>query len=177
VERPIPQLNWTFTSRLISAGLRTDVRTVDDADIKELVEQAIPKKEILRVEGRKVLEALDIVYVEPSVVEMLNAVIGEGSEFEEEDFEYGSVSDEIDDHSDYSDLESEGYDGFDFYPPFMGPMDGEEEEGEEEEENEQGEQGEQGEDGWDEDHSSEFDDYDENGQMPIPVPLLFGLLM
>ncbi|KAM0196940.1 hypothetical protein ACHAPA_006144 [Fusarium lateritium] len=178
VGRPTPQLNWTFTSRLISAGLRTDVRTVDDADVKELVEQAIPKKEILRIEGRKVLEALDIVYVEPSVVEMLSAVIGEDSEYEEEDFEYGSVSDEIDDHSDYSDLESEGYEGFNFYPPFMGPMDGEDEEGEEEEENEQGEQGEQeGEDGWDEDHSSEFDDYDENGQMPIPVPLLFGLLM
>ncbi|KAL4722752.1 hypothetical protein ACLX1H_009987 [Fusarium chlamydosporum] len=169
---PRPQLNWTFTNRLISAGLRTDVKTIEDKSIKELVEQAIPKNEVLRVEGRKVLEALDIVYTEPTVIEMLNATIGVDDE-DPEDFEYGSVSDEIDDHTDYSGgLDSDGYDDFDFFPGYM--------EGEEDDENEENEPGDyDGEGGWgDEDHSSDFDDdYDDDAHIPIPVPLLFGLLM
>jgi hypothetical protein len=155
---------------LISAGLRTDVKTLEDKDVKELVEQAIPKNEVLRLEGRKVLEALDIVYTEPTVIEMLNATIG-GDDEDPEDFEYGSVSDEIDD-TDYSGIDSDGYDGFDFFPGYM--------EGEEDEENEENDQGEQdGEGGWgDEGYSSDFDDdYDDDGHIPIPVPFLFGLLM
>ncbi|KAJ9426496.1 ankyrin repeat-containing domain protein [Fusarium oxysporum] len=174
----VPQLNWTFTSRLISAGLRTDVTTLDDEDVKELVEQAIPKTEVLKVEGRKVLEALDIAYVEPSVSDILNATIGmdvEGEDAEEEeegeDFEYGSVSDEIDDHSDYYDVDSDGV-PFELFPPYMGGGDGDEDE---EDENDQGEQ--DGEDGWGEGNSSDFDDYDDGAPMPIPAPLLFGFLI
>ncbi|KLP01431.1 uncharacterized protein Y057_9403 [Fusarium fujikuroi] len=181
----VPTLNWTFTSRLISAGLRTDVTTLDDKDVKELVKQAIPKTEVLRVEGRKVLEAFDIVYVEPSVVDILNANIGiddegerereeEDEDEEGEDFEYGSVSDEIDDHSDYYDVDSDGI-PFEFFPPYMGGGDEDEEEEEEEDENGQGQQDE--EDGWGEENSSDFDDYDDGAPIPIPVSLLFGFLM
>ncbi|KAF4963284.1 hypothetical protein FSARC_8686 [Fusarium sarcochroum] len=174
----VPQLNWTFTSRLISAGLRTDVKTLDDTDVKELVEQAIPKSEVLRVEGRKVLEALDIPYVEPTGSDIIENIIRDTcandseSDAFDEDFDYASVSDEIDDHSDYSDLDSDGYGGLDFFPPFMG---GEEDE-DEDDEDEQDDQ--EGNGGWnDDDHSSDFDDYEDNAPMPIPVPLLFGLLM
>ncbi|QPC79465.1 hypothetical protein HYE68_010217 [Fusarium pseudograminearum] len=163
----IPQLNWSFTNQLISAGLRTDVKTLDDKDVKELVEQAIPKNEVLRFEGRKVLEALDIVYTEPTVIEMLNATIV-GDEEDLEDFEYGSVSDEIDD-TDYSGLDSDDYDSFDFFPGYM--------EGEEDEENDPGDQ--DGEGGWGEQgySSDSDDDYDDDGHIPIPVPFLFGLMM
>ncbi|KAG5759999.1 hypothetical protein H9Q72_011880 [Fusarium xylarioides] len=171
----VPTLNWTFTSRLISAGLRTDVTTLDDEDVKELVKQAIPKTEVLKVEGRKVLEAFDIAYVEPSAMDMLTANIGmeRGSENEEEegeDFEYGSVSDEIDDHSDYF-ADSDGI-PFEFLPPYMGGGEGDEDE---EGENDQDEEDE--EDGWGEGNSSDFDDYDDGAPMPIPAPLLFGFLM
>ncbi|KAK6702425.1 hypothetical protein SNK04_012326 [Fusarium graminearum] len=163
----IPQLNWSFTNQLISAGLRTDVKTLDDKDVKELVEQAIPKNEVLRFEGRKVLEALDIVYTEPTVIEMLNATIV-GDEEDPEDFEYGSVSDEIDD-TDYSGLDSDDYDSFDIFPGYM--------EGEEDEENDPGDQ--DGEGGWGEQgySSDSDDDYDDDGHIPIPVPFLFGLMM
>ncbi|KAF4449826.1 Alpha-latrotoxin-Lt1a [Fusarium austroafricanum] len=169
----IPQINWTFTSRLISAGLRTDVKTLKDEDVKDLVERAIPKTEVLKLEGRKVLEAFDIPYVEPSVLEMLSAAIGdeeqeEEEEEEEEDFEYGSVSDEIDDHSDYSEFDSDGV-PFAFFPPHMGGIDGEDDENDHDDQ--------VGEDGWNEENSSDFDDYDDGAPTPFPPQFLFGFLI
>ncbi|KAF5026531.1 hypothetical protein F66182_1391 [Fusarium sp. NRRL 66182] len=166
-------INWTFTSRLISAGLRTDIKTVNNQILKELVEKEIPKREPLRIEGQRVLEALDIPYVEPTLSDMCSDVHDDDKEDEEDDeidqfdLEDASVSDDIDD--DDSDLDSDGYDGLGLFHPFMGESDGEADEESEEE---------QGDAGWNgNDHSSDFDDYDEGGPMPIPVPLLFGLLM
>ncbi|RSM15302.1 hypothetical protein CEP52_000854 [Fusarium oligoseptatum] len=154
-----PKLNWTFASRLITAGLRTDVKTLDGVDVKEVVELAIPKGVPMGVEGRKVLEALDIPYVEPSI----RSEDEEDEDDIEEDYEAGGsdVSEDIDDDSGLSEMDDE-YDGFGLFPPF--PEDSDEDEDEE--------------DGWqDDDEESDFDDDDDDGLMPIPVPLLFGFLM
>jgi hypothetical protein len=154
-----PKLNWTFASRLITAGLRTDVKTLDDVDVKEVVELAIPKGVPMGVEGRKVLDALDIPYVEPTI----QSEDEEDEDDIEEDYEAGGsdVSEDIDDDSSLSEMD-DGYDGFGLFPPY--PEDSDEDE--------------DSEGGWqDDDGESDFDDDDDDGLMPIPVPLLFGFLM
>ncbi|KAF4470905.1 hypothetical protein FALBO_2185 [Fusarium albosuccineum] len=151
-----PRLNWNFASRLIAAGLRTDVKTLDDTDVKEIVELAIPKESAMGIEGRKVLEAFDIPYVEPKILST-----------DTEDYDYDSEVDgeDIDDYSGYSDFEDDGYDGIDFFPPLMGESEEDDEEGY----------------GWEDgSDASDFDDDDDDdglGPLPIPVPLLFGFLM
>ncbi|KAM5374173.1 hypothetical protein ACJZ2D_006633 [Fusarium nematophilum] len=145
-----PRLNWNIASRLIAAGLRTDVKTLDDMDIKEVVELAIPKSSTLGIEGRKVLEALDIPYVDPP----------ELSDYDDLE-ESGMSEEDEEDYSDYSGLDDDNYDGLDFFPPFMG-------ESEEDEEDDGG---------WEDDEDeSDFDD-DDGGPFPIPLPMLFGFLM
>lgn len=166
---PIPRLNWTFTNRLISAGLRTDVETEDGKNLKEIVEQSIPKNEVLKDEGRKVLEALDIVYTEPSMSELIHATIGVLDDEDHENLGYSSVSEEIEDHmddsEDNSEFDSDEYEHYNFFTGFM--------EGEEDDEDEAGDySGPEWEDG----ETDVDDDYDDEHTpgMPFFVP---GLLL
>jgi hypothetical protein len=148
--------------------LRTDIKTEDGKDLKELVEQSIPKDEILRDEGRKVLEALDIVYTEPSVSELLHATIGLDDE-DHENLGYSSVSEEIDDHmddsEDNSEFDSDEYEHYNFFTGFM--------EGEEDDEDEPGDySGPEWEDG-----ETDDDDYDDEHTPGISFAFVPGLLL
>ncbi|KAF4980988.1 hypothetical protein FZEAL_3103 [Fusarium zealandicum] len=151
-----PRLNWNIASRLILAGLRTDVKTMDDMDVKEVIELAVPREYSLGIEGRKVLEALDIPYVEPPVLDT----------DEEEDEELESSEDDFEGYSELSgfdEYDGDDYEGLGFYPSLLGES--------EEDEEEDG--------GWvDGDDASDYDDDDDDeGPMTLPLPMLFGFLM